>query len=158
MTGAHIQRRADMLAALADDLARVLTVVNECYVYRPEPAGRDDWRTPDEMLRMGGDCEDFAIAYWWLIRSARLPGEARVARLDAQPPHMVCLHYGPDSADPWVLDVRADAVYRLPEAPARVVFELGVSPRGRARCWVGVQQVAVPGAWTRVLARLDGGG
>lgn len=155
----HVRRRADMLAGLADSLARILTAVNDAYPYRREIGYRDEWRTPDEMRAAGGgDCEDFAIAYWAVIRATRLPGEPRVARLDTVQPHMVCLHYGPDCADPWVLDVLADDVYRLSQAQptARVVFELGADARGRARCWVGVEQVAVPGAWAGVLARLDG--
>jgi predicted transglutaminase-like cysteine proteinase len=33
-----------------------------------EPYRADDWRTLDEFLRRGGDCEDFALAKYFLLR------------------------------------------------------------------------------------------
>ena len=33
-----------------------------------EPYRTDDWRTLDEFLRRGGDCEDFALAKYFLLR------------------------------------------------------------------------------------------
>ncbi len=36
---------------------------------------RDLWLTPREFLKSGGDCEDFAIARYLLLRSAGIPAE-----------------------------------------------------------------------------------
>lgn len=136
--------------------ARIHAAVNIACAYRPEPPGRDRWQTPDESLRLGtGDCEDFAIAYWWHLRHAAPRPAARLARLDTDPPHMVCLIH--DHPDPLVLDVLSDEPYRLSERVdgARVVFELGADADATPRCWIGDETVTVPSAWADVLARMS---
>ena len=143
----------------------VFSSINAAYQYRHEPLGLDLWLTPAEFMAAGGgDCEDFAIAYWHALRHHQ--GHARVAccwRVDKQA-HMVCLYYPPDDADPLVLDVVADAVCRLSERPDLVVlYELGADGiYGRPRApatpwppyWIGpVTQIA---PWVGMLARMKG--
>ena len=132
----------------------VYASINAAYRYQPETPGRDEWRTPAEFdAAGGGDCEDFAIAYWHALRHHH--GRARVAccyRTDKQM-HMVCLYYPPGDTDPQVLDVAVDAVCRLSERPDLVVlYELddaGIHSRGSTRPAV---QIA---PWAGVLARLS---
>lgn len=108
----------------------------------------DNWKTPAELMAQGGDCEDFAIAYWCALRNAG--GRTRIAYLPG-PAHMVCLHY--DGPDPWVLDVLADDVYRLSDVGRAPVYELGV--RGAIpACWVNGVSAPVPQKWADVYRRL----
>jgi predicted transglutaminase-like cysteine proteinase len=78
----------------------------------------DFWATPAEMLsRGGGDCEDLAIAKYYLLRAHAIPDSqlrllfTRVLnhvnrRIEA---HMVLLYQPPGAAEPLVLDnVRND--------------------------------------------------
>ena len=141
----------------------VFKSINTAYRYQPEAPGRDDWRTPAEFAAAGGgDCEDFAIAYWHALRNHN--GHARVAfcwRSDRQA-HTVCLYYQPDDADPLVLDVVVDAVCRLSERPDLVVlYELdadGIYGRPRAPAkpwrpyWIGPATQVAP--WAGVLERM----
>jgi predicted transglutaminase-like cysteine proteinase len=122
------------------DLQVVLDRVNARMRYQSEPGGQDYWQTPAESYALGtGDCEDFAIAYWHELQApgavpSYLPG-ARLAWLlpDAQPPvpHVVC--FVGDRADPWVLDVLADAPYRLSERHDLVHFWSIGDPPERSR-------------------------
>ena len=131
----------------------VFASINSAHRYQPEAPGRDDWRTPAEFMAAGGgDCEDFAIAYWHALRHHH--GHARVAccwRTDKQA-HMVCLYYPPNDTDPLVMDVAVDAVCRLSERPDLVVlYELdraGIHSRHGSR---PVTQIA---PWAGVLARM----
>ena len=127
----------------------VFESINAAYRYQPEPPGRDEWRTPAEFdAAGGGDCEDFAIAYWHAMMHHH--GHARIACCwpsDKQA-HMVCLYYPPGDTDPQVLDVAVDAVCRLSERPDLVVmYELdaaglhsryGTYPYTRVPAWAGV--------------------
>ena len=134
----------------------VFASINAAYRYQPEAPGRDDWRTPAEFMAAGGgDCEDFAIAYWHALRHHQ--GHARVAccwRVDKQA-HMVCLYYPPDDADPLVLDVAVDAVCRLSERPDLVVlFALDAEGLYRRRGMYPLTQIA---PWAGMLARMKSG-
>jgi predicted transglutaminase-like cysteine proteinase len=75
---------ADLRAALSsehDDVAlaaRVNAAVNE-RTYRADNrlwGSSDYWATPAEFLSRGGDCEDFAIAKYFLLRELGIPDEA----------------------------------------------------------------------------------
>ena len=132
----------------------VYASINAAYRYQPEAPGRDDWRTPVEFEAAGGgDCEDFAIAYWYALRF--LPGRALLAcclRADAaaRQAHMVCLYYPTAGADPQVLDVLADAVCALSERPdLTVMFELDAYGLYSGQVMRPAGQVD---AWARVLA------
>jgi len=49
--------------------------------YRAEPAGSEEWRTVDEVLRSGyGDCEDLAAALAAELRVRRMSARAIVRR------------------------------------------------------------------------------
>ena len=129
----------------------VFAAINAAYRYQPDD--RDEWRTPAEFdAAGGGDCEDFAIAYWHALRHNK--GQARVAccwRVDSQM-HMVCLYYPLKNTDPLVMDVAADAVCRLSERPDLVVlYEMdadGIYTRG------GTRPAAQIAPWAGVLARM----
>lgn len=139
------------------DLQAIHTAINTSHRYEREAPGRDDWQTPAEFDASGvGDCEDFAIRYWYALRD--FPGMARLAgcmRSDGQT-HMVCL-YSPEGrrgeaclapTDPVVFDVAVDAVCRLSERPdLLVMYELDVAgihsrygshPPTRVAPWAGV--------------------
>lgn len=60
-------------AAMFDKVETLLWDVP--YVSDFKHAGGDLWSTPREFLRSGGDCEDFAIARYFLLRSAGIPVE-----------------------------------------------------------------------------------
>ena len=134
----------------------VFASINSAYRYQPEAPGRDDWRTPAEFdAAGGGDCEDFAIAYWWALRHQHDHGHARVACCwhTNKKAHMVCLYYPPGDTDPLVLDVAVDAVCRLSERPDLVVlYELdgaGIHSRGSTR-----PAAQIP-PWAGMLARIQ---
>jgi predicted transglutaminase-like cysteine proteinase len=69
------------LAGEADELA-LLGRVNDAFnqvPYRPDErvwSAVDYWATPAEFLGRGGDCEDFAIAKYFLLRELGVPAEA----------------------------------------------------------------------------------
>ena len=71
----------DTLAGLSlrDRLQRANSFVNHNLYFRYDSAatGRaDSWSSPSELLRTGGgDCEDFALAKYWLLRATGVPEE-----------------------------------------------------------------------------------
>lgn len=138
---------------MATPIAALQARINAAHRYRRELPGRDTWQTPAEFDAAGvGDCEDFALAYWYALRG--WSGHPRLAcclRADRQA-HMVCLYYPPGATDPQVLDVAADAVSLLSERPDLVVlFELdahGLHSSG------GTFPLAQAAPWARVLGRM----
>ena len=149
-----------------EQVQAIHTASNACARYQHEPYGGDVWQTPAELAESGvGDCEDFAIDALFRIRAAGLLGRVRLACCVlgggvSSDLHMVCLHYPPESADPWVLDVAVDAVCRLTERPdLAVVYELGLDGvfldgvrfKGRK---VGSVEKMPP--WADVLRRMAG--
>ena len=127
---------------------QVHSTINSAHTYRREPLGRDDWKTPAEFDADGfGDCEDFAIAYFFAV-GGRTRG-ARLAWCLAPESHMVCLIN--DSSDPLVLDVLADAPYRLSEKPELQVIIQFDEIRGLA---LGRWRVLNIDPWLRVLERM----
>ncbi|MBC8208901.1 MAG: transglutaminase-like cysteine peptidase [Desulfobulbaceae bacterium] len=69
----------------------------------------DYWATPLETLvSNGGDCEDFAIAKYFTLKSLKVPDEKMrltyVKSLTLNQAHMVLSYYPTPSADPLVLD------------------------------------------------------
>jgi predicted transglutaminase-like cysteine proteinase len=139
---------------MMEPLTRLHAGINAACRYAPEPAGRDEWRTPAQLFRQGGDCEDFAIAYWHAVRALLPALEAEVARLDTDPPHMICT-VGP-GPDPWVLDVLADAPYRLSERVDRagIVYALGADGAIPYCRLPDGTRVRIPEKWAGVLACL----
>ena len=76
-----IRGTLDQLAGLSDRdvLDRVNRAVNGAMAYKSDASVwgvGDYWATPAEMARKGaGDCEDFAIAKYWALRSLGVPDE-----------------------------------------------------------------------------------
>jgi len=97
----------------------VLAIVNDqinATIDWVEDTARDHWQTFDETRERGaGDCEDFAIAKYTMLRHqgvdlARLRlAHVREGRGGA---HMV-LFYMTDDGDPWVLDNKVKELRRL---------------------------------------------
>jgi len=91
----------------------VNVTINRLVEHRPDPPGVDDWATPCETLARGaGDCEDFAIAKYFVLAESGCPcGCVRLLyarhhpadRAAASGAHMVALAHTPFD-DPWVLD------------------------------------------------------
>lgn len=133
-------------------LHAVLAEVNASAGYRHEPAGRDYWQTPDELRASGaGDCEDFAIAYWAALRGQCPPPQLACLVLDGQrETHMVCL------CGEWVLDVLADAPYRLQdrEDVLFLAYVLGERNGGPAM-WVDSHLRPATERWRDVWRRMQ---
>jgi predicted transglutaminase-like cysteine proteinase len=71
----------------------------------------DYWATPVEFVASnGGDCEDFAIAKYFALREAGVPGErlrmtyVRALTAGRIENHMVLAYYASPGADPLILD------------------------------------------------------
>lgn len=80
--------------------------------------GQEDyWATPAESVASGGgDCEDFAITKYFLLKELGVPvSRLRLAYVQAiklKQPHMVLTYYAVPEAEPLVLD-NLDAMVRL---------------------------------------------
>lgn len=75
----------------------------------------DYWATPAESVASdGGDCEDFAIAKYFLLKELGIPiARLRMTYVKAtklNQPHMVLAYYPRPDAEPLVLDNLEDAV------------------------------------------------
>ena len=122
LTPAALQRghhAFDSLAASAlrlpphERLSFVNDHVNQQVEPQPDEPGHDHWATPFETLARGaGDCEDVAIAKFFLLRASGVPlAELRLVYAWHQRPetparrraHMVAVARHPFQ-DPWVLD------------------------------------------------------
>lgn len=118
--GARQLRTLVAQAARLDDAAR-LELVNDFFNRRitfTEDSALwglvDHWASPLEMLGRGrGDCEDYAIAKYFVLRAAGVPVQRlRLVYVRAQVaggptaaiPHLVLAWYAQPTADPMVLD------------------------------------------------------
>lgn len=77
-----------------DDEAELLARVNDVINAAPYVSDRDDyWETPVDFLRYGGDCEDFAIAKYFLLRQLGISDSdlriAIVGKTSVRPMHAV---------------------------------------------------------------------
>ena len=65
--------------ALRERLARANIFVNNQIRFRSDVAAtgqRDSWISPDQLFRTStGDCEDYALAKYWLLSAAGVPEE-----------------------------------------------------------------------------------
>jgi predicted transglutaminase-like cysteine proteinase len=107
-------------AALADEptrLNRVNEFFNRHLLFRDDTevwGQQDYWASPLETVSKGaGDCEDFAIAKYFSLRAAGVPGErlrlVYVQALQGGPngvalAHMVLAYYARPGAEPLILD------------------------------------------------------
>lgn len=137
--------------ALQARLQAILEQANAEFRYVSETGDR--WLSPEELRATGGDCEDFAIAYWQAIKLARIPGVPRLAYLATRPAHMVTIHHAAGGS--FVLDVLADAVYPAADLPGPVVMEYGVNAFGKPVACIGQAAIPAPGPWRGLFS---GGG
>lgn len=121
---------------------------------------QDYWATPSESVASnGGDCEDFTIAKYFLLKEMGVPAAklrltyVKAVKLDQA--HMVLAYYGSPGGDPLVLDNLEDAV-----RPASVRTDLvPVYSFNDEELWVEMKgKVGLPTQirnWSALLARLE---
>jgi predicted transglutaminase-like cysteine proteinase len=92
-----------------------------------EPRRDDEWRTLEEFLRSGGDCEDYAIAKYFVLRQLGFPiDDLRIAitwDMRVQDYHAVTMVHLDDSV--LVLDV--DGPPRRQQTDYRFLFSINES-------------------------------
>ena len=76
---------------------------------------KDYWATPIEFLASeGGDCEDFALAKYFTLKSLGIPEKklylTYVKAIQLNQAHMVLTYYSTPSAEPLVLDNLKDTI------------------------------------------------
>lgn len=97
-------REAGVLQAVNDQLNRIPFLTDEAHW------GQDDyWAAPAESVASnGGDCEDYAIAKYYLLKELGVPlARLRITYVKAltiNQPHMVLAYYQRPDAEPLVLD------------------------------------------------------
>lgn len=125
----------------------------------------DFWATPLELLSRGaGDCEDFALAKYYLLRAQGVPDtrlRLMIARHLETPglrirPHMVLLYLPPDSPLPLVLDNLTDDVRPL-AARHDLVPSVAFTPAAAwihdRGAWTSAHPAAVTRRWSKLHAR-----
>ena len=73
-------------------LLSVMTNVNATIDYVPDEKGKEQWNTYQESLLKGGNCNDYAMAYYELLLAAGVPDEDMTffgGQLDDEQYHMV---------------------------------------------------------------------
>lgn len=122
LTATALQRGQHAFDSLAADALRlglrervgfVNDRINQCIEAQADEPGHDHWATPFETLARGaGDCEDAAIAKFFLLRASGVPlAQLRLVYAWHERPetpalrraHMVAVARRPFE-DPWVLD------------------------------------------------------
>jgi len=106
------QRLAEAGSRDAEVLQRVNSYVNNHMRFVDDAVHwqrEDYWATPAESYGSnGGDCEDYAIAKYYLLKELGVPvSRLRITYVRAQSvkqPHMVLAYYSSPSADPLILD------------------------------------------------------
>lgn len=79
---------------------------------------REYWATPAEFIKKGaGDCEDFAIAKYFLLRDMSVDeSKLRLAYCETPDgPHMVLAYYANPNMHPVILDNMIDEIVPLPD-------------------------------------------
>jgi predicted transglutaminase-like cysteine proteinase len=79
----------------------------------------DYWATPAESIGSeGGDCEDYAMAKYYMLRELGVPLERlRITYVKARVAHMVLAYYARPDAEPLILDNLDDRVNPASERP-----------------------------------------
>jgi predicted transglutaminase-like cysteine proteinase len=123
--------------------------------------GREDyWATPAESVGSnGGDCEDFAIAKYFLLKELGVPiAKLRMTYVKAtrlNQAHMVLAYYPRPEAEPLVLDNLEDAVRPASQRPDLIPVysfndeEVWIESRGRSGSPSQIRN------WNSLLERLD---
>lgn len=79
----------------------------------------DDWKTPERFFKEGGDCEDYAIAKYTLIKQNQLSEDISIAivkDLRSMKPHAVLI------VDDLILDNQVQHIMESKEAVKRYQF------------------------------------
>lgn len=125
----------------------------------------DFWATPLELLSRGaGDCEDFALAKYYLLRAQGVPDtrlRLMIARHLETPglrirPHMVLLYLPPHSSLPLVLDNLTDAVRPLAarrDLLPSVAFTPAAAWLYDRGAWAPAHPAGATGRWSKLHAR-----
>jgi predicted transglutaminase-like cysteine proteinase len=120
----------------------------------------DYWATPAESVGSnGGDCEDFSIAKYFLLKELGIPiAKLRMTYVKAtklNQPHMVLAYYARPDADPLVLDNLEDTVRPASQRPDLVPVysfndeEVWIEMRGRSGSPRQIRN------WNLLMERLD---
>lgn len=120
-------RMAGLLGASGAEL-EALQVVNSYFNRIPFLAdavhwsAEDYWATPAEMVASnGGDCEDYSIAKYFLLKEAGVPIErlriTYVKALKLNQAHMVLAYYSAPGSEPLILDNLEDRVRPASDRP-----------------------------------------
>ena len=114
------------------------------FIDDPAHWGEEDyWATPAESVGSnGGDCEDFSIAKYFLLKELGIPiAKLRMTYVKAiklNQPHMVLAYYARPDAEPLVLDNLEDTVRPASQRPDLVPVysfndeEVWIETRGRS--------------------------
>ena len=123
--------------------------------------GKEDyWATPAESVGSnGGDCEDFAIAKYFLLKELGVPiAKLRMTYVKAtklNQAHMVLAYYPRPEAEPLVLDNLEDAVRPASQRPDLIPVysfndeEVWIESRGRSGSPSQIRN------WNSLLERLE---
>jgi len=121
---------------------------------------KDYWATPAEAVASNGaDCEDFAIAKYFLLKELGVPiSRLRMTYVKAvklNQPHMVLTYYPRPDADPLVLDNLEDTVRPASQRTDLIPVysfndeEVWIEARGRSGSPRQIRN------WSLLLQRLD---
>ena len=154
-------RKSSQLAEteLLREVNRTLNAIR--FVDDPTHWGEEDyWATPAESVGSnGGDCEDFSIAKYFLLKELGIPiAKLRMTYVKAtklNQPHMVLAYYERPDAEPLVLDNLEDTVRPASQRPDLVPVysfndeEVWIEMRGRSGSPRQIRN------WNLLMERLD---
>lgn len=155
------QRRSGALPEreLLADVNRMLNRIR--FLSDSEHWGQEDyWATPAESVGSnGGDCEDFAIAKYFLLKELGVPiAKLRMTYVKAtklNQAHMVLAYYPRPESEPLVLDNLEDAVRPASQRPDLIPVysfndeEVWIESRGRSGSPSQIRN------WNSLLERLE---
>jgi predicted transglutaminase-like cysteine proteinase len=155
------QRRTGSLSEkdLLADVNRTLNRIR--FLDDSEHWGQEDyWATPAESVGSnGGDCEDFAIAKYFLLKELGVPiAKLRMTYVKAtklNQAHMVLAYYPRPESEPLVLDNLEDAVRPASQRPDLIPVysfndeEVWIESRGRSGSPSQIRN------WNSLLERLE---
>jgi predicted transglutaminase-like cysteine proteinase len=146
-------------AELLREVNRTLNGIR--FIDDPTHWGEEDyWATPAESVGSnGGDCEDFSIAKYFLLKELGIPiAKLRMTYVKAtklNQPHMVLAYYARPDAEPLVLDNLEDTVRPASQRPDLVPVysfndeEVWIEMRGRSGSPRQIRN------WNLLMERLD---
>jgi predicted transglutaminase-like cysteine proteinase len=156
-----VERKSSQLAEteLLREVNRTLNAIR--FIDDQTHWGEEDyWATPAESVGSnGGDCEDFSIAKYFLLKELGIPiAKLRMTYVKAtklDQPHMVLAYYARPDAEPLVLDNLEDTVRPASQRPDLVPVysfndeEVWIEMRGRSGSPRQIRN------WNLLMERLD---